>query len=287
MIKALLKDQAFLDDVKDAPSKPDTLHMWWLGQSGYLVKWKKVHLLIDPYLSDSLTKKYANTDKPHVRMGERVIAPERLDFIDAATSSHNHTDHLDGETLVPLLQKNPGMRLLIPEANRDFVANRLQCLPDFPIGLNEKEKVELLPEVSVHGIPAAHNELERDDQGRCKYMGYVFQLGPFQVYHSGDTLWRQEIVDALEPFSPDVAILPINGNVPERRVAGNLNAEEALRLGRTIGAKVLIPCHYHMFTFNTVDPDGFIAQAREASQAVALLQFGERFTFSTDPHRSQ
>jgi L-ascorbate metabolism protein UlaG (beta-lactamase superfamily) len=27
--------------------------------------------------------------------------PERLDFMDVVTSSHNHTDHLDVETLIP------------------------------------------------------------------------------------------------------------------------------------------------------------------------------------------
>ena len=45
-------------------------------------------MLFDPYLSDSLTAKYADTDKPHVRITERVIDPESLDFIDVATSSH-------------------------------------------------------------------------------------------------------------------------------------------------------------------------------------------------------
>ena len=51
----------------------------------------KPPLLLDPYLSDSLTQKYTATDKPHVCMTARVVAPERLDFIDLVTSSHNHT----------------------------------------------------------------------------------------------------------------------------------------------------------------------------------------------------
>ena len=107
MIEPWLKDDAFLADVRAAREHPNPLHLWWLGQSGFLVQWQGRHLLLDPYLSDSLTHKYAATDKPHVRMTERVIAPERLDFIDVVTSSHNHTDHLDKETLVPLLAKNP------------------------------------------------------------------------------------------------------------------------------------------------------------------------------------
>ena len=79
------------------------LHIWWLGQSGFLLKWLDHCLLLDPYLSDSLTTKYAATDKPHIRITARVVDPVRLDFVNVVTSSHNHTDHLDGATLGPLL----------------------------------------------------------------------------------------------------------------------------------------------------------------------------------------
>src|SRR5437762_8221755 len=121
MIRPFLQDEAFVDDVAVAREANDQFHLWWLGQSGFLLQWQGRHLLLDPYLSDSLTLKYAATDKPHVRMTERVIAPERLTFIEVATSSHNHTDHLDPDTLGPLLKANPKMELVIPEANREFV----------------------------------------------------------------------------------------------------------------------------------------------------------------------
>src|SRR6476620_5558430 len=100
MIKPVLQEDAFLADVKSARSE-NAFFLWWLGQSGFLIRWRDGYLLLDPYLSDSLTKKYAQTDKPHARMTERVIAPGRLDFIDVLSSSHNHTDHLDAETLLP------------------------------------------------------------------------------------------------------------------------------------------------------------------------------------------
>src|SRR6266487_5663055 len=113
MIKPALQDDAFLDDIMRAKNEaPEQLHLWWLGQSGFLAQWEGRHLLLDPYLSDSLTHKYALTDKPHVRLIERVVAPERLNYINVVTSSHNHTDHLDQETIVPLLQVNPGLELV-------------------------------------------------------------------------------------------------------------------------------------------------------------------------------
>ncbi|MEL6252435.1 MAG: MBL fold metallo-hydrolase, partial [Bacteroidota bacterium] len=226
MKKAFQKDDALLQDIFSSKGSRGDFRIWWLGQSGFLIQWEGYHLLLDPYLSDSLTHKYAETDKPHIRLTELVIDPRKLDFIDVSTSSHNHTDHLDGETLIPLREVNPQMQLIIPEANREFVANRIKCELAYPLGLNDGEKIEI-GEFRFHGIPAAHNELERDQKGNCKFMGYVIQFGPWSVYHSGDTLWREEIIEALKPFNIDLALLPINGNKPERRVAGNLNAEEA------------------------------------------------------------
>jgi L-ascorbate metabolism protein UlaG (beta-lactamase superfamily) len=114
LIKPVKQDAEFLQDVLRARADQGPLHLWWFGQSGFLLQWAGQHLLFDPYLSDSLTRKYAGTNKPHVRMTARVVGPERMDFIEVVTSSHNHTDHLDAETLVPLLHANPSLHLVIP-----------------------------------------------------------------------------------------------------------------------------------------------------------------------------
>ena len=125
MITPHLQDDDLLRDISTAPPAEDCFHLWWLGQSGFLIRWGERFLLIDPYLSESLTEKYSRTDKPHIRMTGRPIEPGRFDFIDLVSSSHNHTDHLDADTLKPLIDASPGMEILIPEANRDFVAERL------------------------------------------------------------------------------------------------------------------------------------------------------------------
>ena len=277
LIKPFLQDDSFLYDAQDATGNERVLHIWWLGQSGFLLKWQNRFLLFDPYLSDSLTKKYANTDKPHIRMTERVVAPDKLDFVDVVTSSHNHTDHLDDETLGPLTAVNPDMQLVIPEANRAFVAERLDCDPTWPVGLDDGDYREI-GAFHFHGIAAAHEELERDEEGRCKFLGYVSRLGPWTIYHSGDTVHYSGLVERLTPFNVDVAILPINGSRPERKVAGNLNGIEAATLACAINAKLAIPCHFEMFTFNTASPDTFIAAAAALEQHVRVLQAGERCT---------
>ena len=63
LIKAVKKDHDLLQEMDNLVPDERYFHLWWLGQSGYLLQWRGKRVLIDPYLSDSLTKKYAVTDK--------------------------------------------------------------------------------------------------------------------------------------------------------------------------------------------------------------------------------
>jgi L-ascorbate metabolism protein UlaG (beta-lactamase superfamily) len=272
------KDESLLKDIASSKTNKEGFRLWWLGQSGFLLQWQGKYLLFDPYLSDSLTHKYAATDKPHVRMYERVIDPALLPFIDVVTSSHNHTDHLDAETLLPLVRTNPQISMVIPEANRTFVSERLGCALDWPIGMNDHTDKDVKG-FRFYGIPAAHDEIERDVLGQLRYMGFVVEFGEYRIYHSGDTRWFEGIEEWLIPFEPTIALLPINGYAPERRVAGNLNGEEAARLGRAIGAKLTVPHHYDMFQFNTADVRLFIQEAERYQTPYKVLQQGEALSF--------
>lgn len=281
MIQAVQKDAALLADIQGA--KPEGgASVWWLGQSGFLVKTSAGTVLFDPYLSDSLTHKYAETDKPHVRMTELCISPEQLTDIDVITSSHNHTDHLDGDTLKPIFAANRRATFVIPSANRGFVAERLACEPSWPIGISAGQSVRV-EGIHVHAVPAAHNELKTDEVGRHHFLGYVAQVGGVTVYHSGDTLWYEGLPEALGRFKIDLALLPINGSRPERRVAGNLFGDEAAKLAHTIGAKLVVPCHYDMFTFNTETPDLFVKTCETLGQAYRVMRCGERLDIQAEP----
>lgn len=278
MIVPRQQNAALLADIQAARQTPDDLHLWWLGQSGFLLQWQNQHLLFDPYLSDSLTTKYADTDKPHVRMTELVIDPRELDFLDIVTSSHNHTDHLDGETLTALLAVNKSLAMVVPAANQQFAADRLGVEPQRLLPISDGQQLES-GAFRLHAIPAAHNLVDRDEQGRCRYLGYIAQFGTYTVYHSGDTMLYDGMVDILSQWNIDVAFLPINGQRPERRVAGNLWGREAAQLAHDIGAKLVIPCHYDMFTFNTETPAEFVAKAVELGQPHRVLECGERCSY--------
>ena len=268
------KDQGLLDDIAATRAGGHSC-VWWLGQSGFLVVTPEATILFDPYLSDSLTTKYAATDKPHTRMTERVVNPSHLTGIDLVTSSHIHTDHLDAETLLPLFEANPQAKLVIPRANRAFVLERLgPAAAARLLEIDAGETITLGP-IRVTGIPAAHNTVERDEQGRCKFLGFVTRTSGLTCYHSGDTLLHEGLIPAIAPFAPDIAFLPINGNKPERRVAGNLDGREAAEVAMAIGAKLAIPHHFDMFAFNTASPDLFQSECLRLGQPFRVLKNGE------------
>lgn len=276
MIEPVQSDGAFLADVARRRALPG-VHLWWLGQSGFLVCWQNHCALTDPYLSDSLTIKYQDTDKPHVRMTRRVIDPARLDFLHAVASTHNHTDHLDALTLRPLIDVNPELALIVPAANRDFAADRIGVDPLELLTIDAGQTIEVAG-FSWTGVPAAHDTVERDALGRCRFLGYVIRAGGCTIYHSGDTLLYDGMIDLLRPMKVNIALLPINGRAPERRVAGNLSGVEAARLAHEIGAGLVVPCHYEMFEFNTASPDDLIAECRRLNQRCRVMRAGEGWT---------
>jgi L-ascorbate metabolism protein UlaG (beta-lactamase superfamily) len=276
VIRPVQSHDALLADIRSANRKDGGFRLWWLGQSGFLLQWQGIHVLLDPYLSDSLTKKYSATDKPHVRMTELVIEPARFALANIATSTHNHTDHLDAETLSPILAANPALKLVIPEANRAFVADRLKIDPAIPIGVDDGTSVEISG-IRFCGVASAHEALDRDAHGRAIYLGYALQFGGWTVYHSGDTIRYDGMAEKLAAFGIDVALLPINGRAPERRIPGNLFGREAAALALDAGAKLVIPCHFEMFEFNTASPDEFIRECERLGQPFRLLRCGERW----------
>ncbi|MGE0128104.1 MAG: MBL fold metallo-hydrolase [Blastocatellales bacterium] len=286
MIKPVLSDDALLGDIKAASNDTEHFHLWWLGQSGFLVQWQNKHLLIDPYLSNSLTRKYAATDKPHIRMTEIPIDPARLDFIDVATSSHNHTDHLDHETLWPLIAANPNLRMIIPEANRAFVADRLKTDKNWPVGLNDGTSATVC-DFTFTGIAAAHETLEMDEHGNYRCLGYIISFGEWTIFHPGDCVPYDGMAERLLELAGgrriNVALMPINGRLPERRVTGNFWGRESAQFAKTINARMALPMHYEMFTFNTETPGEFAAECERLSQPYCAPRCGQRWSSSSLP----
>jgi L-ascorbate metabolism protein UlaG (beta-lactamase superfamily) len=190
-------------------------------------------------------------------------------FVDVVTASHAHTDHLDPDTLRAL----GGVPIVAPEAHRALVLERAGVEP---LGIDDGETAEVAG-FAITAVPAAHEEIERDAAGRMLHLGYVVRCGPFALYHAGDTIPYDGMAERVRAAADiDVALLPINGRRPERRVAGNLWGDEAAELAHAIGARLAVPMHFEQFAFNTEPPDAFVAACERLGQPYRVLRAGER-----------
>jgi len=245
----------------------------WLGQAGFVIRDARLALVIDAYLSDSLAKKYRNSTFPHIRLMPAPIAPERLAPIGVVLCTHAHTDHMDPETVSVLAERNPHARFVVPRACRETALAR--GIPgDRVITVNAGERVQVASELAVRALASAHEELLTDERGNHQYLGYVMEFGDAVIYHSGDCVPYPGIADQLAELTIDLAILPVNGRDDHRRrngVPGNFTFSEAASLCVRAGIRSMIPCHFGMFDFNTLDEsilDQQIANVSELLQCI-------------------
>ena len=263
-------------EIADAVPRPGSLVIWWLGQSGFLIKSPQGLLAVDLYLSEHLTEKYESTSRPHVRMTRAAVRGHELQRVDLVLASHKHSDHLDPGTIPDLFSASPGAVLVLPESILDH-ALQLGLPRERLVGLDAGDTMELAG-FRVHAIPSAHEGLDTDQNGRHLYVGYVIESAGRRLYHSGDSLAYPGLSERLgsDPF--DVLFLPINGRDPARGVPGNMTAAEAVDLAAAVRPRFVVPHHYDMFTFNTVPVEVFAAEARRLPAGVEprILSCGER-----------
>lgn len=244
------------------------LSLYWLGQAGFLLEASGLRILIDPYLSDSLAKKYRNTETPHDRLVAAPISPQALGQVDLTLCTHHHTDHMDGETLKALAERLPGLRFVVPAAARAIALERTGVSAERLIPADAGERHDLFDgRLRVHVMRAAHETLERDDAGHHRFLGYGLEIAGHRIFHPGDTIPFAGQVDEIRAFAPDLMLLPVNGRseaLHRRGIAGNLTISEAVELTKACGAPAMVPHHFGMFAFNTADPRDIASAAAAA-----------------------
>ena len=203
-------------DLADETVERDVVRVVWLGQSGFVLKSKSGQVVIDPYLSNSLTKKYESTNKPHVRMSAIPLFPDRLTQVDLLLISHKHSDHFDPETTPIILKTSPKARLVLPESLLDH-ALTMSISRERLVPLNAGDVFEY-GNWTIRAIPSAHENLDIDNQGRHLYLGFIIEVKPRAAYFvaiTRGTRWLTTVFEnwlGAKPF--DVLFLPINGRDP-------------------------------------------------------------------------
>jgi L-ascorbate metabolism protein UlaG (beta-lactamase superfamily) len=132
------------------------LALRWLGQAGFQMFYKDSHLMIDPYLSDHLAKKYAGKEFEHIRIMPSPLEISRVTNLDLILCTHRHSDHMDSETVPVLLNNNLVCKIIAPKAEKEHIFKNIVADNDRVMLVNADEKFDLTSYIRLEVMPSAH-----------------------------------------------------------------------------------------------------------------------------------
>ena len=148
----------------------------------------------------------------------------------------------------------------------------------------ELDKIYEIKGTKFYTVPSAHYDFGKNENGELSYFGFVIQVNDQWIYHSGDTILYDGMVESILSHTTKirVACLPVNGRDGWRErmgMIGNLDAAETLQLAKLISADVIFPMHNDLFKVNHVNPSIFadLADRVAPRQKYHWLQPGEDF----------
>ena len=259
-----------LENYSTAPLPYGQVQLWWLGQMGFLIKSGDKLLCID----------YFAAPRDDRQVPPPVPANE-VTGVNFFLGTHNHDDHIDhlswriwkdtcadAKFVFPLLHagsvKDDGIEvercLPLSGEGEMVLCNKPGSYAEItePNHIRERNPSD----VRIYAIPAAHEFLDRDAFKQAyPALQYIIECGGLRIYHAGDTLRYEGMLNSLKQFGPiDVAILPINGRDAERyrrNCIGNMTFQEAVDLAGELQPRMVIPGHWDMFAGNSADPHAF------------------------------
>ncbi|WP_138493084.1 MBL fold metallo-hydrolase [Paenibacillus pinistramenti] len=272
MSKINRKGEALIQEVTGTEVPYGCLAVWFLGQESVIVKGGGVTVYIDPFVSEFEERTYP-----------APIAPEHINNADLCLITHEHIDHLDPATLSVLVRNNPSVQMVAPAWCRQQlldigVKDTALQNADTGIWTSPCEGVRL------RAVPAAHEQLEQDGQGFHRYVGYVLELNGVTLYHAGDTIIYDGLLEKVREHNADLAMLPINGRDyfrTSREIVGNMDYREAAEFAHEAGFETVIPLHYDLFAGNAENP-GYFADymyRHFPEQKFHIMARSERFVY--------
>ena len=205
----------------------------FLGQAGLLFRKGDFKILIDPYLSNSV-------EKVNPKNYRRLAVDESFFDIkpDVMIFTHDHLDHYDPETVEKFLMTSErAITVLSPSS----VWNKVRAFGgDHNYILFDRHTEWTVGGICFLAVKAQHSD-------PCAIGVILEDLSENKKYYvTGDTLYNSEIFDDI-PMDIHVLFLPING------VGNNMNAHDASRFAKRIGAQITVPLHFGMFDELTPD----------------------------------
>jgi L-ascorbate metabolism protein UlaG (beta-lactamase superfamily) len=244
-----------------------------MGQHTFIVKAGGKVIYIDPFFADWPSRQ---TPAP--------LLPSEARHADIVLVTHGHGDHLDPESLRPMVEASPHARFVSPRTEADRMVDEAGIPTERLRPINAGDRLDL-DGVKITAIKSKHESFDEHPELGFPFLGYVVEVGGVSFYHAGDTIMYDGLTLTLRGFTPlDAMFLPINGRDAERFLRGclgNFTFQEAAELAGELGSGLAVPAHYDMFIGNQEDPARFVAFLNAKFPGIAswVGKVGERVTF--------
>jgi L-ascorbate 6-phosphate lactonase len=259
--------------------------LWWLGLSGFVVKFNSVVVYVNPYLSDWLAAQPANLNGRFTRQSPPPVSPSQIGHAHLVLATHTHPAAMDPGSLPEILAASPRAKLVLPKSaagHANSLGVPLHRMRTTDAGL----RIEYFQDneyVRVYAVPSAQNELDWTPIGGYPYLGYLIRCGGHTIYHAGGCVPYDTLAGHLRPYRVTVALLPVNGRDPDGG-PGNFDIAEAAQLAEDIGARWLVPMHYGVFAGDTIDIGRFVEHMlfHRPAQRFKVFECGEGWEIPND-----
>jgi L-ascorbate metabolism protein UlaG (beta-lactamase superfamily) len=241
--------------------------LWWLGHSGFIVRFANITFYVDPCFSDVPGRT------------RRMAAPLRGDEVrhaDMILATHAHPGHLDAAAVGPMLEGSPRAKLVVPRSAQEQ-AHAAGIPYDRMTTTDNGLRIEYFKDnlyARIYAVPSAHPHLDWTSARGYPYLGYLIRFGRWTIYHAGDCAAYPELGARLRPFNVNVALLPIGVN--------GFSVSEAAELAKEIGAVWLVPMHYGTFQEDGAEDreNEFVTHmlGHRPEQRFRVFQVGEGWT---------
>ncbi|WP_457626461.1 MBL fold metallo-hydrolase [Persephonella sp.] len=206
-----------------------------LGHSTFLISYRGVRFLTDPFLS------------PHIfgiRRQKPALRPDLIPEVDFILISHAHYDHLDMRTLRRLKRNTT---VILPENTKPVLGRTyFKKIVELKHYSYYREK-----EVEIISLPVKHNKGRSLLFPNTETSSYVVKIKDRTYYFGGDTAYFEGFKDYGKEFDIHTALLPIGGYEPTLLLHKvHMNPYEAVQAFLDLKAEYIVPIHYG--TFHTI-----------------------------------
>jgi len=212
----------------------------------------------------AVTVSYLEHDCFRIEAGGKVLYTDpfkirdqrrRADYV---TVSHDHYDHLNGESLDRVLK--PSTVIVASESCRGKLDGKAKVVRYLKPGETYRDEG-----LSITAVPA-YNTNKFRSPGQAFHprnyngTGFIIELSGARLYHAGDT----DLIKEMEGLGKiDLAFLPVSGTYV-------MTAEEAVEAAKKISPAVAVPMHWGAIVGSRSDAEKFVAGVSAFGRAQLL-----------------